>query len=164
MLCHAMFGIFCVALPIGNSTAAMQNMGFGGVVSVTTPAWYASLGMGTDSPQTLNPAKTATLSVNGSSVAYWRHCTTTLDKKLACDFSFVEGSTSITAGIIADNQEAMNEGLASVGYLQDRAKPEAAIPLSQFVTESPIAQPPICNYYNDTPPDKGCPATQPSAY
>jgi hypothetical protein len=158
MICHAIFGIFCVALPIGNSTAAMQNMGFGGVVSVTTPGWYASLGMGTDSPQTLNPAKISELTVNGSSIAYWRHCALTQDKKLTCDFSFVEGATSITAGIIADDQAAMDQGLASVGYLLDRAKPDAAIPLSQFVTESPLPQPPVCNTYNDQKADAGCPA------
>ena len=165
MFCHAIFGIFCVALPIGNSTAAMQNMGFGDVVSVTTPAWSATLGMGTDAPQTLNPAKIAKLSANGSDVAYWRHCAPIQGgRKISCDFSFVEGATSITAGIIADNQAAMDHGLASVGYLQDRAKPEAAIALSQFTTESPVAQPPVCNYYNDTSPDKGCSATQPSSY
>ncbi|HEY5339021.1 MAG TPA: hypothetical protein VIJ85_12510 [Rhizomicrobium sp.] len=163
MFCNAIFGIFCVTLPMGTSTAAIQNMGMGGVVSVTTPAWYASLGMGTDAPQTLNPAKISKLCVNGSCIAYWRHCAPAQDgKEIDCDFSFVEGATSITAGIIADNQAAMDQGLASVGYLQDRAKPDAAIALSQFVTESPVAQPPVCNPYSDTPPDKGCPVTQPT--
>jgi hypothetical protein len=162
MFCHAIFGIFCVALPIGNSTAAMQNMGFGGVVSVTTPTWYASLGMGTDAPQTLNPTKTTQLCMSGRCVAYWRHCAPTQDKKkIACDFSFVEGTTSITAGVIADTQDEVDQALASIGYLQDRAKLDQVIPLTQFNVQSQIPQPPVCNYYNDTPPDKGCLAQQP---
>ena len=41
MICNAIFAFFCVQLPIGNSTAAMQNMGFGGVTTVETQNWSA---------------------------------------------------------------------------------------------------------------------------
>jgi hypothetical protein len=160
VFCHAIFGVFCVALPIGNSTAAMQNMGVGGVVSVTTPSWYASLGMGTDTSQLLNPTKLAQLCANGQCIQYWRHCKPTQDKKINCDFSFVQGNTSITAGFIADTQYDEDMALAGVGYIQNIAKPDDAIPMTQFNVESAIAVPPVCDNYSDTPPDKGCPAKQ----
>jgi hypothetical protein len=162
MFCNAIFGLFCIALPIGNTTANMDNMGFGGAVGVTAPGWNANLGMGTDMFVPLNPAKLSKFCKDGTCVAYWRHCTAAQNKRIACDFSFDEGYTSIGASIFADTQDDMDRALASIGYLPDRTKPDGALTLSQLTVESKSDSVPECLYGPSTPPDEGCPSRQPS--
>ncbi|HEY2032476.1 MAG TPA: hypothetical protein VGH02_02185 [Rhizomicrobium sp.] len=161
MLCNAIFGVFCLALPMGNTTADMQYLGFGGVVSVSAQGWNATLSLGTDAPQVLNPKDIAEYCDDGQCVHYWHHCTTMQAGKMACDFSFDERCTSVTASFAADSQEGADRALASIGFVPDYNKPRDAIALSAFSQMSVLAQPPVCNFDSNKKPDAGCPATQP---
>jgi hypothetical protein len=143
----------------------MDNMGFGGAVGVTAQGWNANLGIGTDAFVPLNPEKLSKFCDDtGACIRYWRHCAPIKDHKMACDFSFDEGYTSIGVSVYADTADDMDRALSSVGYLQDRTKPGGAIALSSLKEESKYDQLPECLYSPDRKPDEGCPERQPGPH
>jgi hypothetical protein len=157
MFCNALFAFFCVQLPIGNSTAAMQNMGFGGVVTVETAGWSAFLGMGTDAPQIMNPAKLAKYcDANHKCIQYYRHCK---PDGSYCDFEFALSGNTIPARITIKDVNA--RALDQIGIAIDPDKPLMGTPFSALTAESRDENPPVCEYYNDRKPDAGCPTQQP---
>jgi hypothetical protein len=162
MFCEAIFGLFCFAAPIGHSTVDIQNMGFGGVASLSEDGWTALLDLGSDVFIPLNPTKLAQHCEGNVCVRYWRHCVTATDGKIDCEFSFDERYTSLSLRVVADSKEALDRALPSIGLLTDRTKPDGAIAMSLLNVESPIPDVPECRYPSDGKPDKGCPATQPS--
>ena len=137
MLCHAVFAFFCIQLPVGNSTAAMQNMGFGGVVTVETAGWSAFLGMGTDSPQLMNPAKLAKYCTpDGKCIQYYRHCK---PDGSYCDFEFALDGNTIPARITIKDVNALDQ----IGIAIDPDKPTVGTPFSALTVESKDEQPPF---------------------
>jgi hypothetical protein len=139
MFCNAVFAFFCIQLPIGNSTAQMQNMGFGGVVTVQTQGWSAFLGMGSDAPQIMNPQKLAKYcDANGKCVLYYRHCKT---DGSYCDFEFALAGNTIPARITIKDQNA--GALDQIGIAIDPDRPTAGTPFSALTAESKDDQPPI---------------------
>jgi len=154
MFCSAVFAFFCIQLPIGNSTAQMQNMGFGGVVTVGTDGWNAFLGMGSDAPEVMNPTRLAKYcDANKKCVLYYRHCKA---DGSYCDFEFALSGNTIPARITIKDTNA--HALDDVGIAIDPDKPLVGTPLSALTVESKDEQPPVCEYYNDRKPDAGCPA------
>ncbi|HEY2069492.1 MAG TPA: hypothetical protein VGG48_08070 [Rhizomicrobium sp.] len=152
MFCHAIFAFFCVSLPIGQSTAHMDNMGFGGVVTVEAPGWSVFLGMGTDAPTPMNERKLAKYcDSSGKCILYYRHCP---DAK-HCEFDFAINGGAIPVRITADDAAAGARALDSIGYALDQDKPQVAVPLSQFTVESKDDKPPFCELSGTA--KNGCP-------
>jgi hypothetical protein len=141
MFCSAVFAFFCIQLPIGNSTAQMQNMGFGGVVTVETDGWSAFLGMGTDAPMQMNTAKLAKYcDANNKCVQYYRHCNA---DGSYCDFEFALAGNTIPARITIKDRNA--GALDQIGIAIDPDKPMAGTPFSALTVESKEETPPMCD-------------------
>lgn len=147
MICNAIFAFFCVQLPIGNSTAQMQNMGFGGVTTVETENWSAFLGMGTDSPVLMNPKKLASYcDADKKCVSYYRHC----DGVKSCEFDFALSGNAIPVRVTIKNGDM--SALDAIGIAIDPDKPNVGTPLSALTVESKETSPPTCDN-----PKEDCP-------
>jgi hypothetical protein len=147
MFCHAIFAFFCVQLPIGDSTAAMENMGFGGVTTIETQKRSAFLGMGTDAPVQMNSKKLATFcDANKKCVSYWRHC----DGTKFCEFDFALSGTTIPVRVTFKGGDM--HALDAIGVAIDPDKPNVGTPLSALTVESSETMPPTCDN-----PKEDCP-------
>jgi hypothetical protein len=157
--CTAIFGLFCLNAPIGDTTIKIENIGIGMAAEIVAPNWQASFGF-TDVPMTLNSSKLDSACIANVCVHYHRHCDDA-DHPKTCDYAFDAGAgIGGSISVKADNETAFKAALGYLGFIHDDHGVQSKFPFTAFDKEAKFPDPPYCNYQTENGhwvAEEGCP-------